>query len=259
MTLSQKEIDKIQSKIQSLKLHGFAGDCGHAAIKINNQIFDGKGIYVAALNDFWLGKDRWIGHVAVKYKNEYWDANGHIPHEEDFLAWGMIDPEDEDYQAPGFGEAEAYGVELYEVTENEIKEKFELCTVAESVLNSIIENIINEQWSAITSSHSFGKDRNGGNIVNKLHNFPNDKKVVEYQKRIKSLEPLIKQNEAYETFIKELGNLNPNDISSLYKMYQNFLGYFSVKREEFEIEENDEYAAALAIADYFVYHKDRLR
>lgn len=143
--LSQEQIHTTVNKIRSLKLHGFAGDCGWAAIQINRKVFDGKGVYVAALNNFWLERDRWVGHVAVHFGDRFWDTSGTI-REEDFIEWGMLDPEDPDYDVPGWDEDAAYSADIFEVTEEEIRQKFDICTIQESStpLQRLIESVVSE-------------------------------------------------------------------------------------------------------------------
>lgn len=44
--------DVISEKIRSLKLYGFGGFCGDAAIQINKKVFNNEGQYVVAANKF---------------------------------------------------------------------------------------------------------------------------------------------------------------------------------------------------------------
>ena len=92
------KLDKkaITKRILTLKLHGYGGACGSAAVIINEKVFDGKGKLVAVVNDYWLKRDRGIGHVAVKFGNTFWDSRGQLSRD-DLLNWGNLDPEDSDY------------------------------------------------------------------------------------------------------------------------------------------------------------------
>ncbi len=101
---------EIKRAIRQLALDGFGGACFNAAQIINAEVFGGKGRIVAAANKFWLEKGRFIGHVAVLYNETYWDADAKPKEWEDIEAWGMLDPEDPDYEAPGWSEEAAYEV-----------------------------------------------------------------------------------------------------------------------------------------------------
>lgn len=124
-------------------------------------------------------------------------------------------------------------------------------------LKYLIEQVLDEQWAAMTSSHFFGKDRNGGNVNPEEWN-DNTPKAVEYQHKLRNLEPVIRQSQQYKLFLRDFSNTNPGDEASLFGMYENFLGYFGIKREEFQDGDDDDRAAALAVASYFKSHPDRL-
>lgn len=119
---------KIESIIKSAKIDGFSGRCGMTAIAINKVLFGGNGLYIAGLNTYLMeNHDRYVGHISVLYDNKYWDANGTI-YEEDLIAWGMLDHEDPDYDLPS--EDAGYGADLYELTEQEVSDKFgDWCSV----------------------------------------------------------------------------------------------------------------------------------
>jgi hypothetical protein len=68
----------IGESIRRLGLHGQDGDCGLAAIEINERVLGGRGIYVAALSAPLLEEGRFVGHVAVYYRGLYWDAGGEL-------------------------------------------------------------------------------------------------------------------------------------------------------------------------------------
>lgn len=83
--------DAIGENIVRLGLHGFGGECGLAAIEINERIFGGRGSYVAALSMPLLEEGRFVGHVAVYRGGRYWDAQGALSLE-DLLGYGGDDP-----------------------------------------------------------------------------------------------------------------------------------------------------------------------
>lgn len=104
--------------IKSAGLHGFGGECGSVAVAINRVIFRGKGRLVAASNEHVnaLWRQPFFGHVAVLYKNRFYDATGEIA-EEDFIEWGMVDPEDPAYE--GLSDDQAHDAALFEINEHE--------------------------------------------------------------------------------------------------------------------------------------------
>lgn len=124
-----KKTQSFSDKIKALKIYGFGGQCGAAAIDINEKIFDGQGTLVAAVNEFWFERGRILGHVAVKYDGKYYDATGEIG-EEELLAWGMVDPEDSDVNQESdseFTEEDAFISNLYELSRQEVEKFFDLC------------------------------------------------------------------------------------------------------------------------------------
>jgi hypothetical protein len=91
--VNDRDIEAIECIIASLGLYGFDGDCGLAAIQINQEIFRGQGQYVAGLDARWLAQvpPRFVGHVAVLWGGLYWDALGAL-HERELLGYGAEDP-----------------------------------------------------------------------------------------------------------------------------------------------------------------------
>lgn len=106
--------DEIAERISALGINGFGGNCYSAAKKINDKVFGGKGELVGAANTFWLARNRFIGHVAVLYDGFFWDTDAEPKEYEDIESWGMLDPHDSDYKAPGWNEEEAYNVSRLE-------------------------------------------------------------------------------------------------------------------------------------------------
>jgi hypothetical protein len=89
---SREEIDDaIGENIRRLGLHGQDGECGLAAIAINEMIFGGNGSYVAALSGPLLAEGRFVGHVAVYRGGRYWDARGALSLDE-LRSYGGDDP-----------------------------------------------------------------------------------------------------------------------------------------------------------------------
>jgi len=85
------------------------GYCGSIALAMNAVLFDGEGEIVAAVNRYlWEKKGIPVGHVGVRYRKIIWDGEGTFEGDEgleEFLSWGMLDPEDLDYALPKNREA----------------------------------------------------------------------------------------------------------------------------------------------------------
>lgn len=77
------------------------GACASIALAMNPLLFEGRGEVVAAVNQhIWTAHRVAIGHVGIRYRGVIWDAEGTFEGEdglEEFLAWGMLDPDDLDY------------------------------------------------------------------------------------------------------------------------------------------------------------------
>lgn len=91
--------DRISSSIRNLNLHGFSGDCPEAAILINQKVFQNKGKLIGAFNKAMLEYGQHpLGHVAVLYNGNYWDADAKPKSIDEIESWGMLDPTDPDYE-----------------------------------------------------------------------------------------------------------------------------------------------------------------
>jgi hypothetical protein len=106
----------ILARAQELGLVGAGGACGDTAMAINELLFGGKGEIVAAVNKYlYRYQYRAVGHFGVRVGDQIWDYEGAFDGPEgleEFMAWGMLDPEDPDY---GFWtEEDAHEVELVE-------------------------------------------------------------------------------------------------------------------------------------------------
>lgn len=102
-------------------LDGFGGECGAAAIAINNALFEGKGKLVGAFNKAFYEKGMWIGHVAVSLEhpvhgNYYLDGDAQVKDVSLIDSWGMLDPDDPDYAE----RAQEAGIEWNDHTANEV-------------------------------------------------------------------------------------------------------------------------------------------
>jgi hypothetical protein len=76
---------------------GFGGQCGIAAIAIRRVLFP-EGKVVGAVNRALFEEaGRMIGHFAVEFEGQYWDADGEAKDWEEIESWGVFDPSDSDY------------------------------------------------------------------------------------------------------------------------------------------------------------------
>lgn len=98
-----KQANEIYDTLAYCRLDGFSGRCGAVAQAINEILFKSQGVLVMAYNEPFMNRHAsFIGHVAVKYRDRYWDSEGEVDFE-DLLAWGMLDPHDLEY-AERFGD-----------------------------------------------------------------------------------------------------------------------------------------------------------
>ena len=96
--MTPDQIATILTHAKENGLNGFGGACGAAAVAINRVLFDGKAELVGAFNEALWEKGEPLGHVAVIHDDIVWDADGRPKSLEDFESFGMLDPEDPDYQ-----------------------------------------------------------------------------------------------------------------------------------------------------------------
>lgn len=111
-----------------LGLRGTGGECGEAAVAINDLLFAGRGKIVAAVNSRLWNMGYLVGHVGVQVGDSIWDAEGVFEGDgglEEFLAWGMVDPSDPDYDF--LTEDEAYEVEIVRPTKRQLAELLPAC------------------------------------------------------------------------------------------------------------------------------------
>lgn len=88
----------IIAEARHVGLRGFGGTCGEAALALRDRLFpDGR--LVAAVNAAFWSHDRFIGHVAVEdAEGRFWDMDGRPKDWEEIEHWGMLDPEDPDWE-----------------------------------------------------------------------------------------------------------------------------------------------------------------
>lgn len=80
-----------------VRFHGWLENCAAAAIAINEELFDKRGGYVAVWNKALYAKGMFVGHIAVRYEGQIWDADG-IPRTLDCIAeWGRLEASDSIY------------------------------------------------------------------------------------------------------------------------------------------------------------------
>lgn len=114
-------------RAREAKLSGFGGECAEAAIAINDVLFNDEGILVAAVNKWlWENEGRMVGHVAVEWNGDYWDAEGKKEWE-NIESWGMLDESDEDYNFGDDPEQNANKVEKIYPSKEELLKYFGGC------------------------------------------------------------------------------------------------------------------------------------
>jgi hypothetical protein len=126
--MTDRERLKILAEARRLGLHGAGGACGETAIAINELLFDGKGELVAAVNKYRWKQGYLTGHVGVRVKNSIWDYEGSFDGPEgleEFMAAGMLDPDDPDWALPN--EEAAYEVSLIHVTSEMLRSYLPFC------------------------------------------------------------------------------------------------------------------------------------
>ena len=107
----------IADKIKKLNLSGFGGNCPEAAIIINKNVFKNKGKIVGVFNRAMLDYGQHpLGHVAVLYNDNYWDADAKPKTLDEIESWGMLDPTDVEYEEL----ADDYGFDWTDDTANGI-------------------------------------------------------------------------------------------------------------------------------------------
>lgn len=97
MMLTTDDRLAILAKAHDQGFRGHGGECGAAAFAMNEVLFGGNGEYAAALNMKLLRDGFVVGHIGVLHEGIIWDVDGTFEEEggfEDFLEWGMIDPEE---------------------------------------------------------------------------------------------------------------------------------------------------------------------
>ena len=95
--LTKEERLAVLAEAYDRGLRGHSGECGAAAIAMNEVLFDSKGKYVAALNMKLLRDGFVVGHIGTLHDGIIWDVEGTFEDEdgfEDFLEWGIVDPEE---------------------------------------------------------------------------------------------------------------------------------------------------------------------
>jgi hypothetical protein len=125
---------EILGEAQRHGLYGFHGECGEVAIALNDVLFCGEAEIVGAVNmPLYKREDRFVGHVGVRPVGfgddiRVWDAEGVYEGEEgydEFLAKGMLDPEDSDYSFES--EQEAFDSEIISLTPERVRELLPWC------------------------------------------------------------------------------------------------------------------------------------
>ena len=92
--LSRKNVARIIEAACENGFSGFGGDCGEAALAINQVLFDGHGQVVGVFNKALYDHGHYIGHFAVEYNGIFWDADATPKSFDEIESWGMLDTQD---------------------------------------------------------------------------------------------------------------------------------------------------------------------
>jgi len=108
--LSDKDIAAVIKLAKDFGFKGFMGDCGQAALAINNILFKNEGNILGAFNKKFFEQGHPFGHIAVEFKGKFWDTDGYSKKIEEIESWGMLDEKDSYYKEL----ADNYGFEFSE-------------------------------------------------------------------------------------------------------------------------------------------------
>jgi hypothetical protein len=134
-----KTRNQIQKEIKKLKIHGFGGNCGNAAMIYNEKIFGGKAKYVIAANKFIFEKfNSVVGHVALEYNGDYWDSDGIPKEREDIESWGMLDEADFSNYIEDYSEQSGQDYNDFEYSEDDPYEVIWLENLTREQINEYI-------------------------------------------------------------------------------------------------------------------------
>lgn len=90
-SLSNHDIEVILRIAEELGFRGFNGRCAAAAMAINRVLFQNKGVYVIAVNEYlWTHHKHFAGHVLVRFNDVLWDADGRPKTMNDIDDWGDL-------------------------------------------------------------------------------------------------------------------------------------------------------------------------
>lgn len=98
-----KAIKSVMDLARSKGLQGMSGECGELAVAMKHVMFDGHADVVGGLNAEFEKNGLLIGHFVVQIDDEELgcinlDERGIPVSDDDVESWGMLDPEDEDWQ-----------------------------------------------------------------------------------------------------------------------------------------------------------------
>ena len=153
-------LDQTLSIIRAANLQGFAGNCGVAAVAIQQTFFPNMTVR-AGFNRALLDEDHCIGHIAVCVNTPlgyfYVDSDGRLKTEDELLSrelsgqrtesWGQLDDQDPDYQElmahHGLDASDPLlfeDTELVELSRNEALYAME-CEEPETLLQQMLEQL----------------------------------------------------------------------------------------------------------------------
>lgn len=123
--------EHVQKVLDRAGLYGFGGECAEAAIAINDVLFNEEGKLVAAVNKWlWENEGRAVGHIAVEWNGEYWDAKG----KKDWVeieSWGMVD--ESEFDSDLEEEEKAYSVRMIYLSKKDAIQMFGDCNLKDMI------------------------------------------------------------------------------------------------------------------------------
>lgn len=138
------------------------------------------------------------------------------------------------------------------------KDAFEDGENVEEQVKFIINNLLEEEIGSVTGNFTFGRDRNGGNIGPsrdlKRAAREQGQEVVQstdYYEKLQEMLPQYEQTGRYRDFKDRFVSMNPAIPNYEFVVYNMFLRFFGLDKDEFENEENDSERAAHAVATFF--------
>lgn len=156
-----KVFSEVMRAAREMGFAGFGGSCWSAAVAINRLLFSSRAGYTMAVNEALHAAGCTVGHVAVTIEDAiHLDVDGRPKVDEEIESWGMLDPQDDDWQERAaefgveWGDAAAEGAKLLQVSEQELLGYAEPGVLERQL--QILERAIARVQSSVSASSSPG-------------------------------------------------------------------------------------------------------